>query len=70
MNQPEYTLEESEKTLLTGSQLAFIVQQLLDMEVDSKVLSGELTRLVDMCTRITDSIHVQRSYLLEQESLD
>ncbi len=67
---PEYSLEESGKIPLTGKQLAFIVQQLLNLEVDSVVLSQELTKLVNMCTRITNSLHVSRSSLLEQELLE
>ncbi len=64
--EPEYILEELEKTVLTGKQLAFIVQQLLDMEVDSVVLRRELSDLVNLSTRIVESLREARQSL-EQE---
>ncbi len=70
MNQPEYILEESGKTLLTGKQLAFIVQQLLDMEVDSRVLRVQLIKLADFSTRIETSLRESRLSLQEQELPD
>ncbi len=64
--EPEYILEDSERTLLTGKQLAFIVQQLLDMEVDSVVLRKELSDLVNLSDRIVISLREARQSL-EQE---
>ena len=52
MSQPEYTLADSEKMHLTESQLAYLIQGLLDLEVDSVVLSKEVTKLEDFCIRI------------------
>ncbi len=53
---PEYSLEESEKTLLTVKQLDNFVQLLRDMEVDSAVLYRELTKLEGFSGRIADDI--------------
>ncbi len=54
--EPEYILEESGKMPLTGNQLACIIQELLDLEVDSVVLFKELTRLEGISGRIRDSL--------------
>ncbi len=67
MSQPEYIVQDSEKTVLTENQLANIVQTLLDLEVDGRVLSEELSTLVSMSARITGSIRELRQLLLEQE---
>ncbi len=53
---PEYILEVSEKTLLTVKQLDNFVHQLRDLEVDSKVLSTELSKLDGFSGRIADDI--------------
>ncbi len=65
--EPEYLLAESEKTLLTGKQLAFIVQQLQDMEVDSVVLSKEFKLRLAMLDRIINSLRELRLSVQEQE---
>ncbi len=65
---PEFTVEQSEKTLLTGNQLAFIVHQLLDLEVDSVVLSKELKDLVGLSERIVILLREARQSL-EREQL-
>ncbi len=49
---PEYTVAESAKTLLTEKQLVYLIQGLLDQEVDLAVLSREQLLLGDMSTRI------------------
>ncbi len=54
--EPEYILQESEKTLLTVRQLDNFVLMLQDLEVDSKVLSTELTKLEGFSGRIADDI--------------
>ncbi len=63
-NEPEYSLEKSEKTLLMESQRASLNQTLLDLEVDTVVLSRELTRLVDLSGRIANTM---RSIRLESQ---
>ncbi len=44
------------------------LQRLFELEVDSVVLSRELTKLVDMSIRIVGSLRELRSSQLEQES--
>ncbi len=58
---------ELEKTLLTESRRDNIVQILRDLEVDSKVLSTELSGLARMSGRIEESIRGLRLSLQEQE---
>ncbi len=52
----ESSLVVSEKTLLTARQLDNLDLVLRDMEVDSKVLSTELTKLEGFSGRIADDI--------------
>ncbi len=56
MNQPEFILEESERTVLTVKQLQCLLQNLEDLEVDSRVLFQELTKLEGFSGRIVDDI--------------
>ncbi len=58
--EPEYILEESEKTLLTESQRVCLNQILLGLEVDLVVLSKELIELGVMSTDITAVIRKLR----------
>ncbi len=67
MNQPEYILADSEKISQPWDHSKVTFQILLDLEVDLVVLHRELSRLADMCTRITGSIHEFRVSELEQE---
>ncbi len=67
MNQPEYILEESGKIALTANQLASLSQILLDLEVDSVVLSGELSKLEALSIRIAESLRGVRLPLVSQE---
>ncbi len=55
-NSPEFILEESEKTHLTAKQLDNFVQNLLDLGVDIKVLSTELSKLEGFSGRIGEDI--------------
>ncbi len=50
----EYSVEESERTVLTVKQLDNLIRNLQDTEVDSKVLSTELTKLEGFSGRIAD----------------
>ncbi len=63
MNQPEYILEESEKTLLTEKRLANLIQELTMVEVDLVVLSRELQSRADLSTRIGISLREVRQSL-------
>ncbi len=54
--EPEYIVELSEKIALTGKQLANFVLALRDLEVDSRVLSTELTKLEGFSGRIAGDI--------------
>ena len=65
MSQPEFILEESEKMSLSESHLASIIQGLLDLEVDSVVLSKEVCKLEDFSIRIGESCRVLRLSLQE-----
>ncbi len=67
MSQPEYILEESEKTRLTEKQLACLIQELQDLEVDSVVLRKELTRLEGLSSRTANSLRELVQLLLEKE---
>ncbi len=53
---PEYIVAESVKTPLTEKQLVYLIQGLIDQEVDSVVLSKQLTHLADMSSRIAIAI--------------
>ncbi len=52
----EYSVVESERTVLTVKQLDNLIRNLQDTEVDSKVLSTELTKLEGFSGRIADDI--------------
>ncbi len=54
--EPEYILEELEKTSQQWDLGKITFQMFLDLQVDLVVLSREQSRLADMSTRIADSI--------------
>ncbi len=54
--EPEYSVVESEKIVLTEKQLANLIQNLQDLEVDSRVLLKEFTKLEGFSGRIADDI--------------
>ncbi len=64
---PEFILEESEKTHLTERQQACLSQILLDLEVDLRAYTKELSTLVTFLGRIQNSVRELRLSLLEQE---
>ncbi len=69
-SEPEFILEESEKIPLTVKQLDNLLRELRDLEVDTKVLSTELTKLEGFSGRIADDIRalvlsVQDTLLVE-----
>jgi len=51
--EPEFIVQESAKTLLTGKQLVSFVQ---DLQVDIQVFYKELTKLEGFSGRIADDI--------------
>ncbi len=60
MNQPEYTVAESEKISPQWDLSRITFQMLTDLEVDLVVLSRELSTLVDTSTKIIASIRELR----------
>ncbi len=66
--EPEFILEESEKTLLTERQLDNLIRNLRDMEVDSVVLHKELTKLEGFSGRIADDIRALVLLLQDTQS--
>ncbi len=68
MNQAEYILETTGKTHLTEKQLDNLIQNLQDVEVDSRVLYKELTKLEGMSGRIADDIRILGVLLQELRS--
>ncbi len=68
--EPEYILEESEKTLLTVRQLDNLILNLQDTEVDSQVLHKELTKLEGFSGRIADDIRALVLLLRDLQSLE
>ncbi len=57
----------SEGIFLHKDHIAHLVQKLLDLEVDSVVLSKELTKLGDMSSRIDESCRDLRLSLQEHQ---
>ncbi len=63
--EPEYIVQESEKTHLTENQLACISQRLLDLELSMVLLSRQHTSLGSTFIRIGDSLRRVRRQLEE-----
>ncbi len=64
--EPEYILEESEKTLLTEKVQACLNRDFLALVADLEGLSKEVTKLVDSCLGIEGDLHVVVRSLREQ----
>ncbi len=65
--EPEFILAESARTVLTAKQLDNLGQMLRDLEVDTRVLYKELTKLEGFCGRIADDIRVLALLVWERE---
>ncbi len=70
MNQPEYTLADSEKIHHMVNQQDNFDQVLKDLEVDSAVLYRELTKLEGFSGRIAEDIRALVSLVVERELSD
>ncbi len=62
---PEYIVEELAEMSPMEKRLSYIVQTLLDLEVDLEVLSRERTKLDDTSARIQNSVRGLRLSLEE-----